>query len=238
MEKITAVWDDRRVSRGMAVQLAQRRARLDAGEKPLGWKLAFGAPAALERLGISGPLVGYLSERAKLPSGTTLAVAEWTKPLVEPEIAIYLGKDLPGGGDRDAACAAIAALGPALELADVARPQLDIEETLCGNINQRNVVLGLRDESRARGSVAGLVGRLRRNGAEVAVTSDPEAMTGDLIGLVRHVADLLCAFGETLRSGQIIIAGSIMPPVWIEAGEEVVFTLDPIDTISVRMGTS
>ena len=73
MEKITAVWDDERVSRGMAVQLAQRRARLDAGEKPLGWKLAFGAPAALERLGISGPLVGYLSGRAKLPSGTTLS---------------------------------------------------------------------------------------------------------------------------------------------------------------------
>ena len=128
-------------------------------------------------------------------------------------------------------------MGPALELADVARPQLEIEETLCGNINQRNVILGLRDDSREGGSVAGLVGRLRRNGAEVAITSDPEAMTGELIGLVRHVADLLSAFGETLHSGQIIIAGSIMPPVWIEAGEEVVFTLDPIDTVSVRMGT-
>ena len=86
----------------MAMQLAHRRARLDAGEKPLGWKLAFGAPAALERLGISGPLVGYLTDRAQLPSGTTLSAAEWTKPLVEPEIAIYMGKDLPGGGDRDA----------------------------------------------------------------------------------------------------------------------------------------
>src|ERR1700687_2752141 len=138
---MTDVWNDPRVLRGMAVQLAERRARLDNGEKPLGWKLGFGAPAAPERLSISGPLTGFLTDCAPLPSGVTLRPAEWVKPLVEPEIALYLGSDVAAGANRDSAREAISALGPALELADVPRPQLALEETLACNIHQRNVIL-------------------------------------------------------------------------------------------------
>jgi 2-keto-4-pentenoate hydratase len=37
-----------------------------------------------------------------------------------------------------------------------------------------------------------------------------------------------------LRAGHIIIMGSIVPPLWIEPGEEIVYSLDPVDTLSVR----
>jgi len=80
----------------------------------------------------------------------------------------------------------------------------------------------------------GLLGRVLRNGTEVATTSDPQAATGELVDIVRHVADLLSAFGERLRAGQIIITGSIVPPLWVEAGEEIAFQLDPIGAVSVR----
>ena len=50
---------------------------------------------------------------------------------------------------------------------------------------------------------------------KVAETTDPQAMTGDLIEIVRHVAGLLAAFGERLRSGDIIITGSTVPAVAI-----------------------
>jgi 2-keto-4-pentenoate hydratase len=235
---MSVVWEDPRVCRGMAMQLNRRRERLRAGEKPLGWKLAFGAPAAMERLSISGPLVGFLMQGALLASGSALSLSDWKKPVVEPEISVRMGRDLPGGADRAAARAAIASMAPALELADVQRPQTEIEEILSGNISQRNVILGRADVSRAGGAVNGLTGRLLRNGKEVASTSDPEAMTGELIDLVRHVADYLAAFGETLLAGQIIIAGAVMPPVWVEASEEIVFTLDPIDSVSVRFAAT
>jgi 2-keto-4-pentenoate hydratase len=73
-----------------------------------------------------------------------------------------------------------------------------------------------------------------RNGSAFANTTEPQALTGDIIDIVRHVADTLAAFGHTLRAGQIIIAGSIVPPLWVEAGEEIVFKLDPIGSVSVR----
>ena len=77
-------------------------------------------------------------------------------------------------------------------------------------------------------------GHITRNGAAFAETSDPQALTGELIGIVAHVADTLASFGETLRAGQIIITGSIVPPLWAEAGEEIEYKLDPIGGVSVR----
>jgi 2-keto-4-pentenoate hydratase len=73
-----------------------------------------------------------------------------------------------------------------------------------------------------------------RNGAEHASTSDPQAATGELIGIVRHVADTLAAFGEKLSAGDVIITGAIVPPFPVEPGEDIVFHLEPIGTVSVR----
>ncbi len=231
---VNFVWDDPRIARGMTTQLARRRVRLDAGEKPLGWKVGFGAPAAMRRLGIKAPLVGFLTDRALIASGTTFSLAGWIKPVAEPEIAVHMGKDLPGGANREAVQAAIAALGPAIELADLDRPPDNVEEILAGNIYQRNVVLGAPDASRAGGVIDGLVGYVYRGSAEAARTSDPQAMTGDLLDIVRHVADILDAFGERLRAGQLIITGSITPPLWVGPGEQIVFELEPIGSVAVR----
>ncbi|OGA45285.1 MAG: hypothetical protein A3F74_09465 [Betaproteobacteria bacterium RIFCSPLOWO2_12_FULL_62_58] len=235
---VSAAWKDPRIERGMKAQLERRRARIAAGEKPLGWKVGFGAPAAMEKLGIAAPLVGFLTDRALIASGATLFVTGWTKPVAEPEIAVHLGRDLPGGADRNTAIAAIAGLGPAIEIADLDHPPDDVERILAGNIYQRNVILGAQDVSRAGCVLDGLAGRVFRNGTKVANTSDPQAMTGELIEIVRHVADLLAAFGERLRAGQIIITGSIVPPLWVEPGEEVVFKLDPIGTVSIRFAAT
>ncbi len=232
---MSTAYTDPRIRRGMATQLKLRRDRLEAGEKPLGWKVGFGGPGAMERLGIDAPLVGFLTDRTLLRSDATLSLVGWTKPAVEPEIAVYLGKDLFDGSDRETAREAVASVGPALELADVSFPPEDLEAILAGNIYSRHVVLGRADASRAGCVLDGLAGHIYRNGRETAATTDPQALTGDLIVIVRHVADLLAALGERLRAGEVIITGSIVPPLWIESNEAIRFTLDPIDTISINL---
>lgn len=226
--------DDARVLRGMAVQLGRWRERLNAGEQPLGWKVGFGAPAAMQKFGITAPLVGFLTDRALVESGATVSLTSWSKPVAEPEIAVHMGRNLSTGADRDTVKAAIAGLGPAIELADVDHPPEDVEQILAGNIYQRGVILGHCDASRAGGVIDGLHGHIGRNGNVFAQTADPQALTGDLVDIVRHVADTLAAFGQTLRAGQVIITGSIVPPLWVEAGEEIVFRLDPVGSVSVR----
>ncbi len=218
----------------MQMQLSRRREHLARGEQPLGWKVGFGAPAAMAKLGITAPLIGFLTDRAALSSGATLSLANWKKPLAEPEIAVHMGSDLPAGADHDAVRRAIKGIGPAIELADLDRPPDDVEAILAGNIYQRHVILGRCDASRAGCVLDGLTGRILRNGSETARTSDPQANTGDLIDIVRQVADVLAACGERLRAGQIIITGSIVPPLWVEPGEEMVFHLDPVGSVSIR----
>ena len=52
---------------------------------------------------------------------------------------------------------------------------------------------------------------------------------------MRHVADVLAAFGERLRAGEIIITGSVVPPLTIEPGENgIAFEVDPIGSVAVN----
>src|SRR3954464_15601705 len=111
-------WDDPRVARAMSVQLAKRRTRIAAGEKPLGWKVGLGAPALMQKLGIAAPAVGYLMQRALLLSGSTLSFAGWTRPVAECEIAVRMARDLRGGASAESAAAAVKEIFPAIELAD------------------------------------------------------------------------------------------------------------------------
>lgn len=232
-------WDDPRIANGMRAQLAKRREQLATGDAPLGWKVGFGAPAAMATLRIDAPLIGFLTRSRLLELGATASLASFIKPIAEPEIAVYLGKDLPGGGDLAAAATAVGAIGPAIELADLDRPPDDVEAILAGNIYHRHVLLGPRDVARAGCKIDGVTGRVLRRGAEAARTTDPQANTGKLLPIVRHVADVLAAFGERLRAGEVIITGSIVPPLLVEPDEEgVAYELDPIGGVSVRFARS
>lgn len=219
----------------MRAQLARRRERLEAGETPLGWKVGFGSPASLERLGLAGPLVGFLVKEACVFSGAQVSVGGWAKAVAEPEVAVHLGAGVPGGSGLEEARRAIAALGPAIELADVSFPADDVERILAANIYHRAVVLGPRSEAGAGGAVAGLIPRVYRDGREWASTTEPEALTGPLVQIVRHIADVLAACGEELRAGEVVIAGSVVPPLDVAAGESLRFELAPLGAVEAAL---
>ena len=236
LEKAMApIWNDPRVRRGMEAQLQLRRSRLAAGDQPIGWKVGFSTPAAMERLGTAAPLVGFLTDAARLPSGATCRVEHWTKPGLEPEIAVHLGGDVAPGSDEESARRAIAALGPAIELVDVDAPTDDPEALLAGNVIHRHVLLGDPDLSRAGGDVAGVSVEVQHQGQVIAATQDPQAATGGLVGLVRHVADVLGAFGESLDAGSVVITGSTVPLILPDIGGRFDVRLAPMGRLSVTL---
>jgi 2-keto-4-pentenoate hydratase len=223
---------DPRVARGMAAQLAARRERLAAGERALGWKVGFGAPAAMERLGTSAALVGFLTDRGLVPSGGNCSVAGWANPVYEPEVAAHMRRDVPGGGGRAAAAAAIAGLGPALELADVDPLPADPEAILAGNIFHRRVVLG---PPQPGAELAGVRARVLVDGDEVTATDRSDEATGGPVAVVAHVADVLAAVGERLRAGEVVITGSIVPPAPAPPGRRVRFELGRLGAVEVAL---
>jgi 2-keto-4-pentenoate hydratase len=167
-----------------------------------------------------------------------MSLQGWARPVAEPEICVRMMSDLGGGATPDGAMAAIKEIFPALELADLDVPATadNLDAVLAGNIYQRHVILC--GNTRAGASTAGLTSRLIRRGKEAATTSDPETLTGKLPAIVAHVANTLAAFGEKLSAGDVIITGSITPPLTIEADEnELIHALDPIGAVAVRFAT-
>lgn len=219
----TPVWDDPRLARGVALQLAGRDELLRTGARPLGWKVAFSGAAAQQSLGIGASVAGFLTDRSLLASGATCSLAGWTNPRLEPEIAIHMG----AGGT-------IRGLGAAIELADIDAPLEDLEAIVATNIFHRHVILGPVDESRAGGDAAGIAARIYRDGDEVAAEDDPCSVVGDLADVARNVGALLEATGASLSEGDAIITGSVVAPLAVAPGEHVRCDLGPLGELEIR----
>jgi 2-keto-4-pentenoate hydratase len=212
--------------------LARRAELIDGGDAAIGWKLGFGAPTWLGKFGIPGPVVGYLPESRRHSPGSTVSVQGWENPVAEPEIALHIGSDVD---DPDRAAEAVSAVAPAIELADVHPPPENIADVVAGNIFHRGVILGEPDPSRAGADITGLEAHITRDGTEEAVVTELEALTGELVSTLAHTARLLNAFGEGLRAGEVVIMGSVIPPIQISTGTEIGFRLEPLPTITVSV---
>jgi 2-keto-4-pentenoate hydratase len=201
----------------MEAQLELRRERLAAGDEPLGWKVGFGTSEAFEELGTTAPLVGFLLRSSLVPSGTAYPIESFARPALEPELAVRVGE----GG-------APVALGPAFEIADTEQTS-DVERILAIDIFQRGIVLGPTVE---RTSLEGASALVTVNG-EATTVADPEASPGRIADIIPHVADFLPEFGEALRPGDVIITGSIVPPLQVKRGDRVEYELDGIGSVSI-----
>lgn len=214
-------WDDPRVRAGMERLLARREELLAGGARSLGWKLAFGAPPVLEKLGLNGPLVGFLTDATLVASGGECATAGWAVPKLEPEIAIHLG---PGGEG-------VAAVAAAIELADADRPPTETEAVLAGDVYHRGVVLG-EPVARPEGAIAVTV---RRGGEPFAATEDAEATVGRLDELAAYVRRYLDRFGVEPREGEVVISGSTVPLIDVAAGESWRSEVAGVGAVEVRL---
>ena len=214
----------------MLAQLTERRRRIEDGEAPLGWKLGMGVPAAMAKLGTDAPLVGYLLAPARVDDGGTVSLDGWGTAKLEPEIAVHMGADLAAGASRADAEAAIAGLGPAIELVDLDPSADDPEAILAADIFQRHVLLGPVTEG---ATAAGTSARALKNGDEAAATADATEATGDPVDLVLHVANVVGDAGEGLRAGEVVICGSVVPALDVAPGDTVEVQLDPLGSLTV-----
>jgi 2-keto-4-pentenoate hydratase len=209
-----------KVAAGMRAQLGRRDAELVAGAGALGWKLGLTVPAVQERLGLDGPVAGYLTTGAALADGAELSLAGFTAPMLEPEVAVYVGGD-----------GAVAGLGPAIEIVDIDLPFEDVEAILAGNVFHRAVLLGPPVPG---ATVKGVTARVLRDGEETA-SADAGPAVGDPAEVVRFVSDWLEPYGTTVDAGHAIIAGSITPPQPIAPGDTMAVELGPLGSLSLNL---
>ena len=210
---------DERITEGMKHQLGDLRRKLGRDERPLGYKLGFGTEQAMKNLGTDAPLVGHLVAANRLESGAVVDISNWGNPKLEPEIVARAGEK----GE-------ITAIGAAIELVDLDTSVSDPQQILEVNIFQRHVLLGPVSEGADPGEAKLTV---LVDGEVVATADDVTAATGDLDGLVQHVAKTLKAAGAELQRGDMVICGSIVPALDISPGDTVEVRLPPHGSLVV-----
>jgi 2-keto-4-pentenoate hydratase len=202
------------VERGTEALLMRRREILAQGCEPIGWKIGFNVPEIQQKLGIDGPLAGFLTSDGLLEDG-----AEWDDlpVVVESEVAVEIGND----------GRSIVALLPALELADPPDLDLGLEQILAGNIFHRAVAFGPRVETREPGS-----GRILVNGEEKHSLS-AERTVANLDAMVDAIAGRLADAAEELQPGDRIITGVLAPPHEASPGDTVRLELEGLGGVEL-----
>lgn len=206
------------VERGTSALLTRRRLMLEQGAEPVGWKIGFNLREFQEKLGIDAPLAGFLTTNSLLDDGAEWSLEGQGDVVVESEVAVEMGED----------GRSVAALLPALELADPPDLEQDVETILAGNIFHRGVAFGPRGETGAPGPARILV-----NG-DVQHEIDGERAARDLEQMVEAVAARLEAADERLRPGDRIITGVLAPPHRAQPGDTVRLELDALGGVELR----
>jgi 2-keto-4-pentenoate hydratase len=212
---------DARVRRGLEAQQESLREHVEAGERRRGWKVALNDPRVQEALGISEPVIGYLASGTEAAADDRHSLEGATRPAVEPEIAVHIGDD-----------GAISGLGPALEVIDVDLPFDDLEQVMAGNVFHRAFVLGPVVQGLT--SVAGLEARFLRDGEEQH-TIDVAAAAIAPPDVVALVSGYLEAVGESLHSGDVIIAGSLVSALPAAPDQRFELQVDVLGSVALEL---
>jgi 2-oxo-3-hexenedioate decarboxylase/2-keto-4-pentenoate hydratase len=197
-----------------------------------GAKIAITTPVMQRLMKIGEPCGGAVFASEIHPSPATLRLADFGQVAVECEIAVTLGRDLPGGKDRAAVEAAIASCHAAIELIDDARAEYGLFDALnliADNAWNGGLVIGPAVADWRRLDLAALRGRMKVGGrlAGEGVGAD---VLGHPLNALAWLADMLARRGRPLRAGMVVTTGSIVATQFPKAGETVEVEIEGLGT--------
>jgi 2-keto-4-pentenoate hydratase len=227
-------YDDPRLADGYFLQRRDRTARLQAGVKLIGAKVGVNDPASQQRLRLSGPLIGYLTDASIIDGEGSISIGAYTLAGVEPELAIWLRHDVGPGADVESVRAAIEHIGLCAEIIDVSGRYDDVAALIGGNIMHRGVVFSAGHIPFSENSMNSSWLEARLNGAPVWQLP-LGFILGDPRDALRFVADALARQDGELLSGHVIMTGLLTPiPIWVKAGDRVQLDAGPFGSLDLN----
>lgn len=227
----------RTTAEGAAVQyaLAQRAGAAPPG----GFKIGATARRMQEYLGLSGPAAGFMAVANIYRSGATVQFADFVRPGVECELAVRLARDLPPGPcTAEEAADAVGDLVAGIEIVENRYGELlelGVPTLIADQVFHAAAVLGepgMHDwRSLDIGTLRGRLvvdGHQRDEGVGTDLMGHPMNCLAWLAG-----SEVAAAFGG-LKAGQVIMLGSVTPPVWLTGPASVTVDFAPLPPVQVR----
>lgn len=221
-----------------------QRALSDLGGRPIGgFKIGATGKRMQDYLSIDHPCAGFMAAADIHESGVSLPFAAFRNMAVECELAVRLGHDLPPQPcSTEAARAAIGALFAAIEIVENrygAPPIGDVEGVgtptlIADQFYHTAAVLGTpADDWRAVDLIA-IAGRVSVDGVERNSGRGEELLGDPIRGLAWLAGSPIARVFGGLRAGQVVMLGSVTPPVWIDAPCGVEIRFDGLAPVAVR----
>jgi len=223
---------------GAAVQFAL--ARLAGAVPPAGFKIGATGKRMQVYLGVTAPVAGFMRAEDVHHGHADLRFADFIKPGVECEVAVRLKHDLPPGPcSPEQALAAVGEFFAGVEIVENRYGDLAALGTptlVADQMYHCAAVIGDRHEVDWRTlDIGALHGRI-----DVDDDTVDEGITTDLLGHPLNGLAWLAnspeaaAFGG-LRAGQVVMLGSVTPPVWLTGPAAVTVAFPPLPVVTVRL---
>lgn len=201
-----------------------------------GRKIATTTKVMQELMGIDHPCGGLIFEKRMHPSGVTLDRADFMNLVIECELAVRLGADLPDIGrpyTREDVRSAVGTVATAFELIEDRKAVYkgsDARTLIADNAWNGGIVLGDSIALPVERNLDGLRGSATVNG-------DPhgDGLTDDPMGALAWVANLAVERGMPMTAGMVVITGSVMPTFAAASGDTIVFEIDDIGAVTLHI---
>ena len=205
--------------------------KLADGQKVIGHKIGLTSRAMQQASQIDEPDYGTLLDSMLFTCqpGEVLEIPaqRFIAPRVEVELAFILNKDLQGPDvDVEQVLAATEYVTPAIEIIDARIEQFDrhtkamrkVFDTISDNAANAGIVVGA-GRADARAIDRPWVGAILRQNRVVEETGLAAGVQGDPAIGIAWLANKLAPWGESLKAGQIVLAGSFTRPVAAKVGD-------------------
>jgi 2-keto-4-pentenoate hydratase len=205
----------------------------------VGYKIGCTSAVMQRYLGIPHPCGGGVFAKGVHSSGVSLRHGDYICVGVECEIAVRLARDLVQTGTAftaDTVADAIDAYHPAIEIVDdryadwrtIGAPTLVADDFFAAGC-----VLGKPVSRAAAPGLLDVVGVAFINGIEVGRGTGADVL-GHPHAALAWLANHLAAQRKNLRAGQIVLTGSLVQTVWLNAGDKVVMEMSGLGTVAAE----
>lgn len=219
----------------ISLQLMSRR--VEAGERIIGKKIGVTSAVVQNMLNVHQPDFGFLTDKMVYSSGAEMPISkQLIAPKAEGEIAFILKRDLIGPGITNAdVLRATECVMPCFEVVDsrVRDWKIKIQDTVADNASCGLFVLGNQAISPQKIDLvtAGMV--VEKNGIIISTGAGAAAL-GSPVNCVTWLANTLGQFGISLKAGEVILSGSLVPLEPVQAGDFMRVDIGGIGSASVR----
>src|SRR4051794_33113599 len=234
--QLSKTWPDITIEDAYAISTEVTRRKIAAGAKLIGHKIGLTSKAMQQSSQIDEPDYGHLLDNMLVADGAKVPHANYCVPRVELELAFVLAKPLrgPGVGLLEV-LRATEYVVPSIEIIDarVQNPR-KIFDTVADNGAAAGIVVGGRPVGPMDIDLPWVGGIMFRN-SEIEETGLAAGVLGHPAMGIAWLANKVGKFGDTLKAGQVFLAGSFIRPVWANKGDTLHADFGPLGAVTVQL---